>query len=99
MSQNKGASPFRGRGLAAILAGVLFAVWGYIHGNDAPSYFTGIEDVLGFVVPLLFLVGLAGLCARCKRRSGRLGGIGFVLGFIGSGLGIVNRFEVVHAPM
>lgn len=86
-------------GLGAILGGLLFAAWGYMHGNDAPSYFAAIEDALGFVVPLLFLVGLAGLYARCRGRAGRLGGVGFVLGFVGSGLGLVNRFEVVHAPI
>lgn len=84
-------------GLGASLGGLLFAAWGYVHDDEAPSYFAAIEDVLGFVVPLLFLMGLAGLYARHGGRAGRVGEIGFVLGFIGSGLAIVNRFEVVHA--
>jgi hypothetical protein len=84
-------------GLAAVLGGVLFATWGYVDRNDAPSYFTAIADALGVVVPLLFLVGLAGLYARCKGRAGRLGRMGFILGLTGSGVGVVpglmNAFD------
>ncbi len=80
----------RGCGLAAILAGVLFVVWGYVHRDGAPAYLTHIANTLGFVVPLLFLLGLAGLCARCKGRVGRPGIIGLGLGCIGSAGGIVR---------
>jgi hypothetical protein len=76
--------------LAAVLAGVLFAAWGYIHRENAPGYFTDIANTLAFIVPLLFLAGLVGLYARCKGQAGWLGVMGFTLGCIGSAVGIVR---------
>lgn len=69
-------------GSGAILAGVLFAAWGY---------FNIVEGVLGTVVPLLFLLGLAGLRTRCTGRAGWLGEAGFVLGFVASVWGGIVR--------
>jgi len=87
----------RGGGLAALLAGVLFATWGYIDSDVMSSYLISIEVVLSYSVPLLFLVGLAGLQARCWGRVGWLGEIGFVLGFIAAGRGVVVHFAEVAA--
>ena len=81
---------FRGCGSAAILGGVLFLVWGYLHRSGAPAYLTNIANTLGFVVPLLFLLGLAGLCAWGKGGVGRLGMAGLGLGLIGSVEGVVR---------
>ncbi len=57
-------------GLAAILGGVLFTVWGYIHRDYAPSYFTSIGYTLSFIVPLFFQIGMAGLYWRSKGPVG-----------------------------
>src|SRR5918998_3878849 len=90
----------RGCGLAAGLAGVLFAMWGYVHKENAPAYFGTIANTLAIVVPLLFLLGLGGLYARCKGEVGWLGVAGFMLGSIGAAEGIVNGatdFPLWHA--
>jgi hypothetical protein len=79
----------RGGGLAAVLAGVLFAAWGFIHKDSAPASFTVLANALAFIVPLLFLLGLAGLYARCKGQAGWLGVTGFAFGCIGSAEGMV----------
>jgi hypothetical protein len=78
------------RGRAAVLGGVLFAAWGYIHRDGAPWYFTTVANMLAFIVPLLFLTALVGLYIRCGGRVGWLGGMGFAFGFIGSAYGIVD---------
>lgn len=78
---------------------MLFVTWGYAHREDAPSHLAFVADVLGLVVPALFLAGLAGLYARCQGRAGFFGGIGFVLCSVGSGLGVVNHFETLYVPM
>jgi len=88
-----GATFERGGGLAALLAGVLFAAWGYIDSDDISSYLVPVEVVLRYSVPLLFLVGLAGLQARCWGRVGWLGEIGFVLGFIAAVRGVVDPYS------
>jgi hypothetical protein len=90
----------RGGGLAACLAGVLFATWGYVHKEDAPAYFGTIANTLAIVVPLLFLLGLCGLYARCKGEAGWLGVTGFILGCIGAAEGVVGGatdFPFLHA--
>jgi hypothetical protein len=79
-------------GLGAILAGVLFMVWGYVHTDDAPPYSAAVARALGIVVPLLFVLALAGLHARCKGRASRLRTMTFVPGFVGSGGGVVHGF-------
>src|SRR5215217_8325572 len=78
---------FRWSGLTAALAGVLFALWGYVHRPEAPPFFDALVGPLWFVVPLLFLTGFAGLYARCKGQTGWLGTAGFVLAFVASGWG------------
>src|SRR5215210_2382027 len=68
--RNSTSSPstlLRGGMLGAISGGVLFLVWGYVHGNPTlPTYFDALATVLKFIVPLLFLVGLASLCLQRK---------------------------------
>jgi hypothetical protein len=77
--------------LGAISGGVLFLVWGYVHGNTAlPTYFDALATVLKFIVPLLFLVGLASLCLQRKGQAGWLGWLGFILCFCGSMWGILD---------
>lgn len=78
-------------GLGALLAGALFATWGYVHGEeDTPWYFDAAANALGFVVPLLFVAGLTGLLVEFEGRRGRLGKVGFVLGFAGAGWGVAH---------
>jgi hypothetical protein len=75
-----------------MLAGVLFAVWGYLHRGGASARVDAIVGALGIVVPLLFLVGLSGFYAWSRGRVAlRLGQIGFILSCIAAGLGIVYR--------
>jgi len=75
-------------GFGALLAGVLFATWGYVHRSEAPWYFDVLATTLSFVVPALFLVGLVGSCLLCYGRVGWLGKFGLVLSFIGSAMGV-----------
>ncbi len=84
-------------GVTALLAGVLFAAWGYIDRDPTPSFLILIELVLRFSVPLLFLGGLVGLQARCWGRVSWLGEIGLILGFIAVGRRLVHRFVDVYA--
>jgi hypothetical protein len=84
----------RSCGVGAISAGTLFAAWGYVDGGFAPSaYLDAALAALAFVVPTLFVVGLAGLYARCARSVSWLGEVGFVLGFVGSAAGAMRGFE------
>jgi|SRR5215216_456393 len=79
-------------GPGAVLAGVLFAAWGYFHKGSAPQPPDAIASALGLVVPLLFSLGLAGCYVWSRGRTGWwLGWLGFVFGFIGSGLGVAYR--------
>jgi hypothetical protein len=89
----RSSSPLlRWGGTGAVLGGVLFAVWGYLHADIASPQLDAIADVLGLVVPLLFLAGLIGHYAWLQgRASGSLGGIGFIFGFGGAGLGEAYR--------
>src|SRR5215210_3354781 len=75
-------------GIGALLAGVLFATWGYVHRDDAPWYFDALATVLSFVVPALFLLGSTGLYVLCKGRVGRVGNFGLVLTLTGSAMGV-----------
>src|SRR5215203_320137 len=84
-------------GLAALLAGVLFAAWGYIDRDVGPSYLIPVVVVLSYIVPLLFFLGLVGLQVRCWGRVGWLGEIGFVLSFVATGRGVAGRFVDVYA--
>jgi hypothetical protein len=88
------SSPFllRWSGTGAVLAGILFAVWGYVHKGSASQPPDPIASALGLVVPLLFLLGLVGYYVRCRGQAAWwLGWIGFVFGFAGSGLGVAYR--------
>lgn len=79
-------------GMGAVLGGVLFAAWGYLHTDIASPQIDTIAGVLGLLVPLLFLTGLIGHYAWIRgRASGLLGWIGFVFGFGGAGLGVAYR--------
>jgi hypothetical protein len=78
----------RSGGLGALLAGVLFPIWGYVHRDHAPWYFDVLATVLSFVVPALFLLGLLGLCVLCQGRVGRIGKVGLVLALGGSAMGV-----------
>jgi len=76
------------RGFAALLAGVLFATWGYVHRDYAPWYFDALAATLSFVVPALFFVGLTGLYALLEGLVGRIGKLGLVLSVAGSAMGV-----------
>ena len=80
----------RGGALAAVLAGVLFAMWGFVHRDNASAYFAAIANLLAIIVPLSFLLGLTGLYARCKGQTGWLGVTGYTLGCLGSAEGIMQ---------
>jgi hypothetical protein len=45
--------------LGTMAGGLLFAVWGYLHQDNAPLYFNTIVHILAGIVPVLFMVGLA----------------------------------------
>jgi hypothetical protein len=75
-------------GFGSLLAGALFATWGYVHRNDAPWYFDALATTLSFVVPALFMVGLTGLYVLCEGRVGRIGKLGLVLSVAGSAMGV-----------
>jgi hypothetical protein len=80
--------PLRSGGYGALLAGVLFATWGYLHRDVAPWYFDAVATVLSFVVPALLLLGLTGVYALCKGRVGWIGELGLVLTLTGSAMGV-----------
>jgi hypothetical protein len=76
--------------VGAVLAGVLFVVWGYIDRPHIPLYLDAVEAVLSLIVPALFLVGLTGLSVLCKRWSGVLGWTGLILALCGPTWGVVD---------
>ena len=67
---------------------MLFAIWGYVHRDDAPWYFDALATVLSFVVPALFLLGSTGLYVLCEGRVGRIGKFGLVITLSGSAMGV-----------
>ena len=75
-------------GYGSLLAGVLFVIWGYVHRNGAPWYLDVTATVLSYIVPVLFFVALIGLFALCRDSVGRIAKFGFVLGFVGSAMGV-----------
>jgi hypothetical protein len=81
-----------------MLAGVLYAVWGYLP-QDSLETVVFVRSVLPIVVPLLFLLGLAGLRARCLGQAGWLGEVGFVLGFAALVWGGVVRLFLDKTPL
>ena len=90
--------PLNAGGFATIVAGVLFALWGYLHQDNAPQYFNVIAHVLAGIVPALFVIGLATLWAQCAGRSTHLARIGIVVGLIGSTLGFARSLVDVAVP-
>src|SRR5215211_2298822 len=75
-------------GWAAASAAVLFLVWGYLDREGAPWYLDLGVLVLGIVVPLLFLVGLAGIYTRVyvkdRTQAGWISYVGFLISFAGA---------------
>ena len=85
-------------GWASALAGVLFAVWGYVDREEKFWYLDIPVIVLGVVVPLLVFVGLTGVYTRWRGQAGWLGGTGFALSLVGAGQGIyagvINSYTI-----
>jgi hypothetical protein len=84
--------------LGSIAGGLLFAVWGYLHQDNAPLYFNTIAHILAGIVPVLFLVGLATLWIRSAGRATRLVHTGILVAFIGSTLGVVRSLVDIAVP-
>jgi hypothetical protein len=84
--------------LGSMAGGLLFAVWGYLHQDNAPLYFNTIVHILAGIVPLLFMVGLATLWIRSAGRATRLGHTGIIVAFIGSTLGVVRSLLDIAVP-
>ena len=66
-------------GVASVLGGVLFVVWGYIDRPDIPENLAVVIQGWAFVVTTLFLAAAVGLCVLVGSRLGRLGWMGMVL--------------------
>jgi hypothetical protein len=77
-------------GAGCIVAGILFAVWGYIDRPYIPVHLRTVEDVLSCVVPTLFLVGLVGLCGLCGTHIRAIGWMGLLFAFCGSTWGVAG---------
>ena len=84
----------RSGGIAAALGGLLFAAKAYWDRNDAPPWPTDTTDALAFLIPLLFLVGVAGLYALCRGRLGGLGVTGLRASLAGFAIGVVGAIAV-----
>ena len=84
--------------LGSMAGGLLFAVWGYLHQDNAPLYFNTIAHILAGIVPVLFLVGLATLWIRSAGRATRLVHTGILVAFIGSTLGVVRSLVDIAVP-
>lgn len=84
--------------LGSIAGGLLFAVWGYLHQDNAPLYFNTIAHILAGIVPVLFLVGLATLWIRSAGRATRLVHTGIIVACIGSTLGVVRSLLDIAVP-
>ena len=84
--------------LGAIAGGLLFAVWGYLHQDNAPLYFNTIAHILAGIVPALFMVGLATLWIQCAPRATRLVHTGIIVAFIGSTLGVIRSLVDIAVP-
>ena len=84
--------------LGTMAGGLLFAVWGYLHQDNAPLYFNTIAHILAGIVPVLFMVGLATLWIRSAGRATRLVHMGIIVAFIGSTLGVVRGLLDIAVP-
>ena len=89
----------RWSGLAGMLAAVLFAAKMWYDRNDAPPWPTDITDRLIFIVPLLWLAGVAGLYARCRGHVRRLGTAGFAVALIGATMGAAGAIGMTIAQI
>ena len=96
----RASNPFllRTGALGSMAGGLLFAVWGYLHQDNAPLYFNTIAHILAGIVPMLFMVGLATLWIRSAGRATRLGHTGIIVAFIGSTLGVVRSLLDIAVP-
>jgi hypothetical protein len=77
------------------LAGILFVVWGYIDKPHIPPFLEAADAVLSFIVPALFLVGVAGLSILCRSRGGVLGWTGLILALGGPAWGVADSIADV----
>lgn len=84
--------------LGTMAGGLLFALWGYLHQDNAPLYFNIIAHILAGIVPVLFMVGLATLWIRCAGRATRVMHTAIIVAFIGSGLGVVRSLLDIAVP-
>lgn len=85
-------------GAAAVLGGMLFIaklVWDMT--NSVPASGTDLTDTLFFLVPLLWLVGLAGFFARYAERYGTLGNMAFIVCLSGLAVGFIGSLAGVWA--
>ncbi|HEX9941227.1 MAG TPA: hypothetical protein VGG03_04365 [Thermoanaerobaculia bacterium] len=96
---------FRWSGLANIVAGVLTALFWFVHpGLDDPrNALLGrwMYVNTGFITLIVLLLwGLTGLYLRQVERSGLLGFLGYVLGFIGLALFVgLGTFDAYVVPV
>ena len=76
--------------MGAVSGGTLFVTWGYLHGNNALSYFGAVlPGTMSLLMNMLLLVGLVGLCAWWREgRASWLGAAGFLCGFAGAVLSV-----------
>jgi hypothetical protein len=82
-------------GVGAVLAGVLFVAWGYLHQKDAPLYYDVVVDKLAVIVPTLFVLGLPALWRRGAGRAFRFTQTGVVVGLTGAALATIRNLEDV----
>jgi hypothetical protein len=95
---NRAAYPcfLRWCGTGAVLAGVLFVVWGYMDRPDISESLRVAVHMLSFAVPTLFLVVVVGLSIPCVSRRGALKSTGIVLSLVGSAWGVVGSIADLH---
>jgi hypothetical protein len=89
---NQAAYPIflRWCGVAGVLGGLLFVVWGYIDRRNTPEHLMAVVHILAFIVPALFLVAVVGLSVLWRSRLGVLGWAGLVLTVYGWGMSVVE---------
>src|SRR5215217_5785347 len=87
-------------GWAAASAGVLFLVLGYVDREGAPWYLDLAALILGIVVPVLFLVGLAGIYTKVyvkdRTQAGWLSPTGFLVSLAGAAGWLI--LQIMAAP-
>jgi hypothetical protein len=83
-------------GAGAVLAGVLFVVWGYVDRPDVPEGLRIVVNILSSVVPMLFFVVVLGPAVSCTNRRRPLKSTGPVLCLVGSTWGVVGSIANLH---